>query len=193
MLWPLVEPFKQTCWWLLAFITLLTIAAPLYKTKRVKAFRNTIILSVLLFIPSCLVIQSSLDAKRFGTFAYKTYAEVQDHRVERYLPPGANAITLNKFPSGHQAKYTITEEKFHAFLDGLWEPYGERSATRRESIDGKSKPAVLEKMDFYFQELKWKPLRNASIFHSPVERDGGGATYFFDTKTGIVYQRAGYW
>lgn len=44
-----------------------------------------------------------------------------------------------------------------------------------------------------FADLKWPALKNPIEFHSPIENDGGGATYYFDATTDTAYHRAGYW
>ena len=54
-------------------------------------------------------------------------------------------------------------------------------------------PVKGEEIEMDFQDLNWPRMINAVRFHSPVEGDGGGATYFFDPTTGITYHRAGYW
>lgn len=144
------------------------------------------------FIPSCAGIMSVLDAHRFGVFQYASYKDVRDFRIERYLPPAATKITLEKTPMGHRARYTILEADLNAYLDELWRAYGEASASSRDEL-GEGKPANVEEFEFAFAGLNWPPLQNALSYSSPVEPDGGGATYYFDPATSVCFHRAGYW
>ncbi len=52
-------------------------------------------------IPSCVGIMAILDAQRFGTFQCNSGSEVNDFRVERYLPAKARNISLKKVSPSH--------------------------------------------------------------------------------------------
>ncbi len=133
-----------------------------------------------------------VDAQRFGTYQYSTFADVDDFRVERYLPTNAHDITLNKYAMGHRARYSISESNLTAYLDDLWDKHGEYSASSREKLhDGV--PVSGESFAHYFDELGWPSFDNAMELHSPIQGDGGGATYYFDPATDIAYHIAGYW
>jgi hypothetical protein len=192
MLWPLVLPFRITLFVLLALALLATVLAPIVKWKRSKAFGNCLALSVLAFVPSCAVITRLVDAQRFGMFEYSEYSQVQDFRIERYLPPKARDITLNKYAMGHRARYSITEQELMAYLDGCWVQAAGRSAIPREQLD-EGKTVSEEFFPSVFTELGWPPLDQAIRLHSPVQGDGGGASYFFDPGTNTAYHYAGYW
>ena len=135
---------------------------------------------------------SILDSQRFGTFEYASFSDVKDFRIERYLPTQATDITLNKYASGHRAKYSISQTELTDYLDELWNQYGEYSAVPRNQLNDGAEVSA----DLYastFDDLGWSPLGNAIQFHSPVQADGGGATYYFDSSAGTTYHRAGYW
>ena len=192
MFWPIVLPLTITCCLLAAFIALMTALAPILKWKRGTLFGLSLLLALIVLIPSCLGIMSLMDSRRFGTFQYSTYADVKDFRVERYLPTSARNITLNKLASGHRAKYSISETELMAHLDRLWDESGERSSISRDDMnDGVRVPA--ESIEHIFKDLGWPSFYKAIKLHSPVQRDGGGATYYFDPISGTVYHRAGYW
>ncbi|TWU39581.1 hypothetical protein [Novipirellula artificiosorum] len=192
MLWPLVLPFKITFWLLTGFVAIATLAAYVFKRNLGKTFLISSVLACLAFIPVCSGIMSFMDATRFGVFYYDDFAEVKDLRVERYLPPAARVITLDKFAMGHRAKYTISETELRDYLDQLWLETDGRSAIPREELeDGDA--ATYDEFDYRFEGLDWPPLERAFEFHSPVQRDGGGANYFFDPTSNTVYQQAGYW
>ena len=138
------------------------------------------------------MLMKFVDARRFGVFEYTSYNEVQDFRIERFLPPTARDITLEKTFMGHRAKYTITETELRKYLDGLWEAYGKKSSIPRSDLkDGE--PGNRDEIETVFEGLNWPKMNESVQFHSPVESDGGGATYYFDQTSGVTYQRAAYW
>lgn len=192
MLWPLVLPFQITISLLMALVALLTALAPIVKWKRGKMFGISLAFGCLAFIPSCMGIMAIIDSQRFGTFQFNSASGVNDFRVARYLPAKARNISLKKFPAGHCAKYSISKADLLSYLDALWDRYGQHSAISRDQLhDGE--PVSVDSIDHVFADLKWPALKNPIEFHSPIENDGGGATYYFDATTDTVYHRAGYW
>ena len=192
MLWPLVLPVKITFWLLVALVLMATIGSVRLKWPTRKTFVIASVIAFVGFIPSCTIVMSIVDARRFGVFEYASYDEVRDFRIERFLPPAAHNITLEKTFIGHRAKYTISESELKSFLDGLWDAYGEYSAVPRSNLkDGE--PVRSEQIQMDLRGLDWPPMTDAVRFQSPVEGDGGGATYYFDRATGVTYHRAGYW
>lgn len=189
MLWPVVLPAKITFWMLVALVLIATLTA---KSKRGKVFAISVVLAVIAFVPSCVGIQAILDTQRFGTFEYADYSQVKDFRVERYLPPQAKDITLNKYPQGYLAKYEMSEPGLKAYLDGLWDKHGRLSAYTRDQLED-GRETSHEAYAHFFKEVDWPPLKSAVVYNSPVEPDGGGATYYVDARQGVVYQHAGYW
>ena len=144
-------------------------------------------------IPSCTGIMFITDAFRFGRFEYSHHEMVDDFRIERYLPPTATSISLNKYAQGHQARYRILEPDLQAYVDSLWNQYGAFSVVKREEQTGERHPASLEIFEHDFQGLGWHPLGPTNRYLSPVEADGGGAVYYFAPASGMAYHRAGYW
>ena len=192
MLWPIVLPAQITLAIMTTFVVAATIVAALLRTKPGIVFWFCSAIAFVAFIPSCAGLMSVLDSRRFGVFRYASYKDVQDFRIERYLPPAATRITLEKTPTGHRAKYTIPEADLRAYLNQLWTAYGKASAVSRDELSDGT-PATAEEMRTEFDGLGWPPLQNALKYHSPVEPDGGGATYYVDPTTNTVCHRAGYW
>lgn len=192
MLWPLVLPVQITIALLASQVALLTALAPIVNWKRGKMCGISLAFGCLAFIPSCTGIMAILNSQRFGIFQYNSVSEVNDVRVARYLPAKARNISLKTYPAGHCAKYSISKADLLSYLDGLWDKSGQHSAISRDQLhDGE--PVSADSIDHVFADLTWPALKNPIEFHSPIEHDGGGATYYFDATTETVYHRAGYW
>ena len=192
MLWPIVLPFKITLGISATFIAVTILVSPSFKWRRGKAILISTLIAFLAFLPVCAGVGSIVDSRRFGIFQYETYAEVCDFRVERYLPPTARDITIEKYAMGHRAKYKTTLNELTAYLDALWAEANGRSALSRAELEyGKSTPR--DHYDYSFDGLNWTMPETAIHFHSPVQSDGGGADYYFDSEDETVLQHAGYW
>lgn len=192
MLWPIVLPFQITFCVLMAVVASVTVLSPLAGIKRKTTFIATSAMACVAFVPSCSGIMSFIDARRFGVFQYAAFEDVKDSRIERFLPPAARNITLEKSALGHRARYTIEEPGLQAYVDDLWRKYGQYSAVPRSAL-GDGTTVTDEAFKHNFAGLDWAPMKTAITFHSPVEDDGGGATYYFDRASGVAYHRAGYW
>jgi hypothetical protein len=124
---------------------------------------------------------------------FATFAEVSDARLKQCLPPGAKEITLHRERGGHFARYKVSEEDFHKFLDRLWKAEKANSAHQRAHMHGEGEPANDEKLAKRFEPLGWKALKGAVVYYSPSKASGAMTTYYFDQKAGIVYHDTGYW
>lgn len=192
MFWPIELPFKITFFLLTGISLCLILIAPGLKWKRVKTFWISLWMSMILFIPSCIAIMSIVDTRRFGEFHYETFADIDDFRVRRFLPPNAYNITFDKHSSGNRARYSVDAVEFVEYFEQLWQTYGEYSSISREALHRKNN---LTGHDFTrtFGDLGWPVLDEAVYLLSPVQSNGGGAEYFFQKATGTVYQRTSYW
>lgn len=202
MLWPIILPLQITFWLFAALIGFLTACAPAWKWRRNRTFSLSLLSALLLFVPSCTGIMSIVDAFRFGKFRHASFSDVNDPRVGRYLPTAATDITLIKHPSGHLARYSISESDLKNSIDDLWKQYGKRPATPREDLHEHvlknpmnlaEKPWIPGGIERELRSSEWQVPGNSIELHSPVESDGGGATYFYDPATRTAYHSAGYW
>ncbi len=193
MFWPIILPLKITFCTLALAVFAVTLFAQSLKWKRGKAFLVSSLLAIVGFIPSCTGIQLVADAFRFGHFEYATFDDINDFRAERYLPNTASNITMYKYGNGYHAQYTISELDFHAYLDKLWEQYGDLSVVKRGAEPPDGTPASEKDLVSVSSGLELRPSKNAVKYISPREPDGGGATYYFDREVGVVFQRTGYW
>lgn len=177
---------------MLSLIVISTLVARGMKRRPAPVFLLSSVFAFLAFIPSCAGIMSLLDARRFGLFHYAEYSEVQDFRVELYLPTAARDITVHKTAMGHRAKYTITEQELRDWIDLQWDKYGDKSESEHTDSLG-TKTVDPSETVLHFEDLGWPPLQNAIPFETPRAANGAGASYYFEPATNTAYHRGGYW
>lgn len=192
MLWPLILPFKITAAVIAAVIAILTLAAPRFKWRRRPVFFYSFIVGIVAFVPSFAGITSVIDMQRFGTFEHGTFADVEDFRVERYLPPAARDITLNKYGQGFRARFTISQAELDAELNAAWREYGYRSATKRGGLRTQN-PVSVSSHEHNFGELDWPYIPDMKEYHGPRAANGAGFTLWYSPSTETAYERADYW
>lgn len=192
MLWPIILPFKITACVLLALIVLATLASPLVKWRRAPTFFVVTLLSFFAFIPSCATVMHFVDAKRFGVFDYASFNDVDDFRVERYLPPAATSITVDKYAQGFRARFTISQTQLDAYLDSVWDSYGDRSVVKRREMSSMD-IVDAESHVLYYGDLGWPHLEDATEFFGPTAANGAGFSVWYSPSKGVAYQRGSYW
>lgn len=192
MLWPSVLPAQITLALLAACVGAATVLAPRAKLKRLRVFRASGLLSLVAFIPSCCLVMRVIDARRFGVFEYAAFDQVADWRVERYLPPTATGITLEKKPMGFRARFRIDETGLRSYVDACWQDFGDRSVVKPENISEVTGSEVLRLRDL-FGDLGWPPLSDAKYYSGPRGRNGSGFEVWYSPSQKIAYERAGYW
>ena len=192
MLWPLVLPFRLTAVGLAACTVMVTVIAALLRRRPLRTFVICLLLSLVSFIPICSVIMSRIDGQRFGTFKYSSFDEVDDFRVERYLPRAATNITVDKQASGYRAKFHITNEELNDFLDGHWKRYGDWSAVPRGELST-SNPADPKTHHRQFGDLGWAIMNDATERFGPSAPNGAGFSVWYSPTSEIAYQRGYYW
>jgi hypothetical protein len=150
------------------------------------------LLSLVTFIPSCCVVMRVIDARRFGVFEYAVFDQVSDWRVERYLPPGARGITLEKRAGEFRARYTIDEVQLRAYVDASWHRFGDRSVTKRVDVSSRRVTSSDELRD-RFGDLGWPPLEDARELVGPSAPNGAGFQVWYSPSQRTAYETAGYW
>ncbi len=133
------------------------------------------------------------DSIRFGHFHYASFDDIPDFRSRRYLPEAASNIEIHKHANGYRARYAISTSDFKTYLDGLWKQCGAHSAVERGGFMDEGQAVSLELFNHTFDGLNWTCPATAIVYYSPTEGDGGGATYYFDTDAGLMFQRTGFW
>lgn len=193
MFWAVVLPFQISCVILLASVLLLTAFLPFKKFGRFISFCIYSGLAVIAFVPVILIVGFAVDSVRFGDFKYASYADIPDDRSRRYMPPNATDIDIHKFVSGYFARYKISEDDFQLYLDELWQTYGDASPIPCKQLGGEPWVVEGESIGLPLEDLGWKAPAHLVEYDGPREDDGGGATYYVDIESGVVYQRTGYW
>ena len=195
MFWTVVLPFKITFWLLAAMLLVVTLLAPRFTWRRTRTFLIGSLIAVVGFVPSLIGVHTVVNAFRFGHFQHASFSEVNDFRIERWLPPDATDISLfkNHGGNGYRARFTINEDQLIEYLDELWQAHAHHSAIQRHEFTDDGKETSGSGHFGEFQRLGWNPKPGAIIYYSPVEGDGGGATYYHDRSSGITLQRAVYW
>ncbi len=193
MFQPILLPFFLTIVLMAALVAAATFCAPRLKMRREAAFNLATLLALVAFIPACAGIGFAVDKFRFGTFAYAKFEDVNDYRVEQFLPPAARDITVHKYASGFVAKYRIAEPELRAFLDELWAKHGDQSDLKRSDFATDS--TLDEQLHaVHFGREHGRPFVPGMKHHqSPVAPTGAGCTLWYSAAEGIAYSRATYW
>ncbi len=193
MFWSLILPFQITCGVLaLAVITLTVLAKPGF-WNRLRALVGYLLLANVAFIPTCLIVGMIVDAFRFREFAYASFSDVPGERWQRYLPEAATSIRMQAGGNGYHARYTISEKDFHEYLDRLWKKYGQYSAFPRGSFHEEGERVPQAAFHGEFGRTGWSYSPDLILYYGPHEDDGGGARYYFDAKSGLMFQRMVIW
>lgn len=190
MYWPIVLPFKITFWVLAAILGTAVLAAPYWKRSRARVFLWGFPMVLLAFVPSCSLLMAVIDKSRFGVFEYNIFADIQDKRVERYLPPLSRELTIDTNGQGFRARFQIEPDVLEDWFDQTWSQFGEYSAVK------KTNPEIIsisqESFDSEFSGLGWPRPSEATRYVGPVAGNGAGFTIWYDAESGIAYERANY-
>ncbi len=164
-----------------ALAVVFLIVVPNLKATSVSRF---IIYSLLLFIPSCMIIQGVVDHwTRRGEF--KTAAELLRRRnIE--LPPSATDIVLYDYSSVYYVAFTAKTDNLHDWietsLNSPSEPVSNSSLIPTEVTERLNRDRFrnrFQKTDFRYQ--------SGMIEISPERRDGGVTTIWHSQESGKTF------
>ncbi len=202
MFWTLDEPGKATIALFTTFVFIAICVIPIFafpfKCRWWKLALFSLLMGMLMLPPSCRALWKEIDKARFGRFDYHRFEDVKDQRIERYLPPKATRISLNKDQggNGYIARYSISEEELVAYLDRLWDRYGQNSVMSREELhrlsNGITSDPRYDLMIDTLADTDELP-ETSKPFFSPHAGNGAGAKYYYVEETGDVFQSAAYW
>lgn len=192
MLWPFVLPLQITFSMALVLLLTMPLLAKARGKKPGRALAWCLLAVIILFVPSCAAIKWSLDTTRFGVFRYPDFAAVKDFRVERYLPPAAREIVVDKYPQGFVTRFKIERDQLDRWFDRFWEEFGDRSATRRgEVVVAMDSPP--EEFDNRLG-LETVPYSGSwTEYVGPMAANGTGFELWYNDEAAIAYQRGSYW
>jgi hypothetical protein len=188
----LIFPLQITCIAALAILILVPLVAKARGKRPGRVFAWCLLLTAIGFVPSCASVMYVLDGFRFGVFHYPTFEDVRDFRVERYLPPPARDITINKYSQGYVARFSIGQDELDRWFDDCWNKYADRSATKRGEVVSplKSPPA---KFDAGLKIAPGSYSGDWVEYVGPSARNGAGFVIWYNSDSSIAYQRGGYW
>lgn len=192
MFWPVVLPFQITLVIMGALVLVRTRMAASHGRRPVGTFVMTTGLAMLCFIPSCAGIAFLVDTQRFGIGHYPTPDAIWNFHAPGLIPKSATEITIDKFASGHRAKFKISKSDLESWLDEIWKEYGGFSVIQRELRDNRT---VVTADDFpaEFRVYDWKPVAETTLYGGPISARGGSFEIWYSPSDGIAYQRCSYW
>lgn len=194
MLWFVVQPFKVTCLVIVGLIVSCTLCAPLLGGRRPRTLRWSVVIGILLFVPSCQGIMKVIDASRFGGFAHPDFDSVKNERVARWLPSTATDITTYCRRAGHDARFSVSPDDLTTWFSDYrakfgWQEPDESFVLGRPILkrDGS------EIFDYFFSQHNWECPPEFSEFHCAVAENGAGFTIYYSKSQQVAYLRCGYW
>lgn len=192
MFWPVVLPFQITLVIMGVLVLVRTCLAAIHGRRPVGTFVMATGLAMLCFIPSCAGIAFLVDTQRFGIAHYPTHDAIWNFHAPKSIPKEATEITVDKFASGHRARFKISKSDLERWLDEIWKEWGDSSVIKREVLDDRS---VVTADDFpkEFIAYDWKPVAETTLYGSPFSARGGGFEIWYSPSDGIAYQRCSYW
>jgi hypothetical protein len=184
MLEEAILPFKLTVAVLLVLAVGAVILLPRYGHPRRKVVLNSCIMSVALFIPSCLGIELLMDLARHGKFSYRSAGEITDPHVR--LPTSATEITVFKYGSGHDVRFSVSNDDL---MEWLQNHRAERGDKRPDSTFGAIVPAHFSKYGWPFNDDK----EDLEKYNGPPAPNGAGFTVWYSRNNGIAYLHRSFW
>jgi hypothetical protein len=192
MFWSLILPLQLTVGIFVVLTVLATIAGPKFGASRTLVLFSSLLLSFLLFIPSCAVVVSIVDHYRFGVFKFADSTIMGDQRVQRLLPDAATDITIDKQMHGFRAKFKIDNESLDQWFNQHWDQFGGSSVSPRD----RTQIEKLVDQDHFalrYADLGWTAPQRAIEYAGPVADNGAGFVILFDKERGVCYEQCGYW
>jgi hypothetical protein len=192
MFWSLVLPAQITFWGLTGIVLAATAYAHRNKKRVRRVFVRGLLLSILMFIPSCMGVIFVIDYFRFGVFNYPDSRSVNDHHLQTFLPEAATDITIENSNSQHLAKFKINKESLDSWHDQTWKRYGRDSTIPKNQLDVREQADVAE-FTIRFLHLGWTLPSDAVLYHGPVSSRGSSYTIWFSESENTAYERVTYW
>jgi hypothetical protein len=192
MFWFIIMPYNITFLMLAGIVISATIAAPRYGVKRRPVFWWGTFIAFFTSIPTCAATLKIVDHFRLGEFTYSSFQEVNDWRVERYMPDGATDITMLKTYNGYHAKYKIDKHSLESWIEKFlhvnWPKY-------RGSGIGSDDYLEIEYawFELVFCDTGWKLPKDVIRCKSASSGNGAGFQVWYSESEGMAYEISAYW
>jgi hypothetical protein len=157
--------------------------------KRI-SFTWSVLVAVILFIPSCIGVMEILDQLRYGTFSYNDPEEIRNRRIRHWIPPTAESITVHKTSRGHLARFKINK---NALMEWLPQIRKESEVSQIQEATPMDKECSASQFGERFKEVGWKHPKDSVEYHVILRSNGAGFTIWYSEALGIAYLAAGYW
>ncbi len=190
MFWSVVLPFKITFLTIFSVVILLVVFRIRAKKPLGKFIALSFVLSIVAFIPSCIGIQMLVDPFRFGNFEYKSYADIGDSHVKRYMPSAAKDIDVIQKKQSNVAVYTISRAELQQWIL----EYSKGKDSSSYHIPKQETEITLEHDHKYNMELfGWDMPRDSIKYNAPTYLNGAGFQVWHSESKNRAYQVSRYW
>lgn len=184
---PLVLPIQIT-----AVLFLVALFAICLFAREARSASIALVLAVLLFIPSCLGIGFIVDALRYGQFEYKTAAEIKDPYLK--IPPTATSVTVQKYASGHECRFTCEQEALLKYLDTVVDRRKQFANPEPFKRDQQNSDDTLRMMwDQDFGQRGWSMPNDVVRYQGWRSARGAGFDVWYSPSSQTGFISAGYW
>ena len=186
MFWPLILPAQITAAIVLLLATILYIVASRKKWK----WQGLVIGAVALVVsavPIFMVTMSIADRFRFGEFSYAKFDDINDFRVERYMPEAATDITVFTRSNGYRGKFSIGREDLETWHSQFWEEHGAGKKPSGQASFAKNAFGQC------FGKSGWVPPDDLVEFASPAAGNGAYYVIWHSDSEGTGYITGCYW
>ncbi|MDZ4686148.1 MAG: hypothetical protein SH850_13865 [Planctomycetaceae bacterium] len=191
---PMILPLQLTCV-LIVILFVVIVVSPLGRSTRRQRIGWFLLGSPFLFIAAILIVGFLVDAVRYRTFQYAQAADIRDPYVR--LPKSATNVTVNKYASGHEARFSVTKAELLSWFDEEWKRVCVYSQPRNNADYQAGHPEASAQtghtLDPRFETLGWEPLPDVVYFCGPVSGRGGGFTVYYSESRQLAYLRHAYW
>lgn len=191
MFWPVVLPFQITLVIMGRLVLVRTSLAASHGRRPVGTFVMTTGLAMLCVIPSCAGIAFLVDKQRFGIGHYPTHDAIWNFHAAGLIPKSATEITIDKFASGHRARFKVGRADLEEWLDDLWKKHGNDSTLQRDRV--RSSDFIATDLPEEFRAYGWKPVIEMTKYANPVSPRGAGFEIWYSPAEEIAYQHCSYW
>lgn len=143
---------------------------------------------LLLGIPMLFLVGSIVDSIRYGEFYHPDAAQLNDGYVE--LPKDATDITLHKYASGHELKFTTNKASLEEWMADQRLEYSDATSFQLED----SRPDFqAEEFSLRFGELGWSFPVDAVVYRGWRSGRGGGFDVWFSETQQSACISGSYW